>query len=113
MVTFEQKIEYEELPSFCSHCKVKGHYAEKCKRLHPERQIERTKQQPTKENGESSRNQNSGNDTVMGDTQQNETNSINQSNNREGWLNVERMKGKGNTKAEGQKKNKQEDTTKK
>ncbi|KAK4716140.1 hypothetical protein R3W88_014478 [Solanum pinnatisectum] len=30
MVTFEQKIEYEELPTYCSHFKVKGHYVEKC-----------------------------------------------------------------------------------
>ncbi|KAG5607177.1 hypothetical protein H5410_028669 [Solanum commersonii] len=104
-----QKIEYEELPGYCSHCKVEDHYVEKCNQLHPKGQIERNKQQHIKENGESSRNQNLENNAIMSDTQQNQPNCINQSNNRDGWLNVEGRKGRGNTKAKGQTKNKQED----
>ncbi|KAH0731472.1 hypothetical protein KY290_002478 [Solanum tuberosum] len=32
--TFEQKIEYETLPIYCSHCKVQNHSTENCKVVH-------------------------------------------------------------------------------
>ncbi|WMV43524.1 hypothetical protein MTR67_036909 [Solanum verrucosum] len=31
-----QKVEYETILAFCSHCKVQGHRDEKCRKLHPE-----------------------------------------------------------------------------
>ncbi|KAG5592792.1 hypothetical protein H5410_043306 [Solanum commersonii] len=36
MEVITQKVEYETIPAFCSHCKVQGHRDEKCRKLHPE-----------------------------------------------------------------------------
>ncbi|KAH0689286.1 hypothetical protein KY290_017443 [Solanum tuberosum] len=30
-----QRVEYETIPAFCSHCKMQGHTADKCQKLHP------------------------------------------------------------------------------
>lgn len=30
MEVFSQKVEYESIPSYCSHCKIKGHYNSAC-----------------------------------------------------------------------------------
>lgn len=36
MEVFEQKIDYETIPAYCSHCKRQGHTNEKCRILHPQ-----------------------------------------------------------------------------
>ncbi|KAK6783052.1 hypothetical protein RDI58_020848 [Solanum bulbocastanum] len=36
MEVITQKVDYETIPAFCSHCKVQGHRDEKCRKLHPE-----------------------------------------------------------------------------
>ncbi|OIT27626.1 hypothetical protein A4A49_25768 [Nicotiana attenuata] len=41
MEIITQKIEYETIPAFCSHCKIQGHHEEKCRKLHPDLRNER------------------------------------------------------------------------
>lgn len=38
METFDQKIEYKTMPTYCSHCKVQGHSLDKCRAVQHEKQ---------------------------------------------------------------------------
>ncbi|XP_070040103.1 uncharacterized protein LOC142177333 [Nicotiana tabacum] len=42
MEAFDQKIKYEAMPAYCSHCKVQGHSIKRCKSSQPAQQKERS-----------------------------------------------------------------------